>query len=173
MDGIRLVSAVETLTNPRGYLYENMAALHYLTVQDLLWINLRVTGTVNDYDFMKLEEGTFFQYAYGNSTDLKSQAARFAAGFAKNAPFSAGNDETATLASLAVLHINGLNTDPAKRSGLARALGSEESVRAWIDTAAKEVHGSHSHEGEVPDIHAAVEEILSETSLTPAWSNSE
>ncbi|RYE73147.1 MAG: hypothetical protein EOP19_29655, partial [Hyphomicrobiales bacterium] len=33
--------------------------LHYLTVQDILWINLQVTGKVNSFDLSPTRTGTF------------------------------------------------------------------------------------------------------------------
>ena len=103
--------------------------LNYLTVQDMLWINLQVTKKVNSYHFMKLEEGTFYQYGYGASTDLMSQAARFVKGFAKNAPFADGNDMTALVGFLAFLRINGYQLD-LPVSELKSALANPEPVLA-------------------------------------------
>jgi hypothetical protein len=58
-----------------------MASLHYLTVQDILWINLQTTRRVNHFSYARLEEATFYQYAYGESNSLMPQAARFISGF--------------------------------------------------------------------------------------------
>ena len=66
--------------------------LLYLTVQDLLWINLQVTGTVNKFDYARLEDGAFYQYGYGKSKDLLAQAARFYPGLKHKAAFTAGNE---------------------------------------------------------------------------------
>lgn len=85
--------------------------VQYLTVQDILWINLQVTGTVNPYEFMKLEEGTNYQYGYGGSHDVPAQAKRLLSGLKKNAPFSAGNDETAEVAFRSFLGLNGFTVD--------------------------------------------------------------
>lgn len=84
-----------------------MAELQYLTVQDMLWINLQVTRKVNQFEFMPLEQGTFFQYAYGSAKGIKEQAKRFYKGFLKNAPFEDGNELTAKVAFLSFLRMNG------------------------------------------------------------------
>lgn len=83
-----------------------MAKLHTLTVPDMLWINLQVTGSPQAYDFAKLEEGTFYQYKNGQNNDLPAQAARFLKGFRALAPFAAGNEPTAFVACLAFLEMN-------------------------------------------------------------------
>lgn len=81
--------------------------LLYLTVQDLLWINLQVTGTVNKFDYARLEDGAFYQYGYGKSKDLLAQAARFYPGLKHKAAFTAGNEATAFVAFAAFLLLNG------------------------------------------------------------------
>ena len=81
--------------------------LHYLTVQDILWINLQVTEKVHTYSFAKLEEATYYQYAYGESTHLLAQAARFAVGFPRKNPIESGNAATGFVALLAFLKLNG------------------------------------------------------------------
>ena len=88
-----------------------MAAIQYLTVQDILWINLQVTGSPQDFRYADLEEATFYQYGYGGSTDLISQAARFLAGFMKKKPLTAGNQETAFFGCLAFLKLNGVDME--------------------------------------------------------------
>lgn len=85
-----------------------MTALHYLTVQDMLWINLQVTKKVNHYNFARLEEATFYQYSYGESKDLVPQAGRFASGFPRLRPFDTGNAATAFVGCLAFLRLNGI-----------------------------------------------------------------
>ena len=82
-------------------------ALHYLTVQDVLWINLQVTGKPQEFRYADLEEATFYQYAYGESNSLVPQAARFLSGFLKKKPFATGNEATAFAAGLAFLKANG------------------------------------------------------------------
>lgn len=84
-------------------------ALHYLTLQDVLWINLQVTGGPQDFRFDDLEEATFYQYGYGGSQSIVPQAARFLKGFLKKKPFDAGNEATAFVACLGFLKVNGLD----------------------------------------------------------------
>lgn len=92
--------------------------MNYLTVQDLVWINSQVAGgTPQDFHFMKLEEGTFFQYAYGSSSNLLDQAARFLAGFTAKAPFAKGNEATAFIGCLTFLLINGAQIALEDESG--------------------------------------------------------
>ena len=86
--------------------------LEYLTVQDVLWINLQATKRTNAFNYATLEEATFYQYGYGGSTDLLGQASRFLTGFLKKAPFGGhGDDVTAFLATHAFLAINGYDLE--------------------------------------------------------------
>jgi prophage maintenance system killer protein len=82
-------------------------ALNYLTVQDVLFLNLRITGKKQPFDTLKLEEAVYYQYASGQSDDLVAQAARFLTGFADKAPFQSGNDACAFAGLLAFLAANG------------------------------------------------------------------
>jgi prophage maintenance system killer protein len=106
--------------------------IHYLTVQDILWINHEVARRVNDYKFAQLEEATFYQYGYGKSEDVLKQAAGFLTGFIKLRPFSSGNVGTAFISVLAFLKINGYNLalDPGNAVGLVQ------------DVAAKKISGA-------------------------------
>lgn len=81
--------------------------LQYLTVQDHLWINFQVTRKKNRWNFAKLEEGTYMQYAYGKSTELMAQAAQYATGFVKKQPFTTGNEATGFVGLLCFLFVNG------------------------------------------------------------------
>jgi prophage maintenance system killer protein len=81
--------------------------IHYLTVQDVLWINQEVTKRVNDFKFAQLEEATYAQYAYGKSKGVLTQAAQFLATFLKLKPFTSGNRATAFVAALTFLKMNG------------------------------------------------------------------
>ena len=86
---------------------EPKAAIHYLTVQDILWINHEVTREVLPYKYAQLEEATFGQYAYGGSHDVIKQAATFLSAFSRLKPFERGNRGTAFIAVLAFLALNG------------------------------------------------------------------
>ena len=81
--------------------------MHYLTVPDLVWLNLQLTGSPQKYNYATLEEGVFYQYAYGSSTDVFAQAERLLTGFTKLAPFASGNRATALAATAGFLAING------------------------------------------------------------------
>src|SRR5436309_1228008 len=81
--------------------------LKYLTIQDILWINLQLTKKVQHFNYARLEEATFYQYGYGASRDLPRQAGRFLAGFLKLHPLDAGNEATAFLGCVAFLLLNG------------------------------------------------------------------
>ena len=100
-----------------------MAHLHYLTIQDVLWVHLQVTNKVETYDYARLEEAVFYQYALGDSTGLLPQASRFLSGFGRMHPFEAGNEATAFLSCAAFLRLNGkvLNVDSAGATGLIEA----------------------------------------------------
>jgi prophage maintenance system killer protein len=100
--------------------------LNYLTVQDMIWINLQVTQHVNPFDYAYLEEATFYQYGYGSSTELCDQAGRFLAGFASKAPFSEGDEATAFIGFLGFLSING-----------RRCTLNDSDALAWLRSHAK------------------------------------
>ena len=91
--------------------------MRYLTVQDLLWINLQVTQKSNPFEFDKLEESVNYQYGYGGSCDVLAQAENFLSGFKRNAPFSAGNDKTAEVAHRAFLLLNGQGKSLGEHQG--------------------------------------------------------
>jgi prophage maintenance system killer protein len=97
---------------------EPQAATHYLTVQDILWINHEVTGEVLPYKYAQLEEATFGQYAYGSSKDVINQAASFLSAFTRLKPFEAGNRGTAFIAVMAFLTLNGYTVvlEPSRSS---------------------------------------------------------
>src|SRR5437868_2533377 len=103
-----------------------MASLHYLTVQDILWINLEITKQSLPFDYLRLEEAIFYQYAYGESSMLFPQAARFVRGFVKMHPFEAGNEATAFVGCLAFLKINGFE-----------AKGSGKTMTEWFNLISK------------------------------------
>jgi prophage maintenance system killer protein len=86
---------------------EPKAAIHYLTVQDILWINHEVTGEVLPYKHLQLEEATFGQYGYGGSANVVDQAANFLSAFGRLRPFERGNRGTAFVAVLSFLALNG------------------------------------------------------------------
>jgi death-on-curing family protein len=138
-----------------------MASLHYLTVQDILWINLQVTKKVQHFNYAKLEEASFYQYAYGESNTLFPQAARFLSGFAKLHPFESGNEATALVGCLAFLQINGY---VSKLSGdelvtwNRRVVSGELSGGAAIEAIAAQ--DPEAHHTIVPDVRTAVRKVM-------------
>lgn len=82
-------------------------ALNYLTVQDMLFLNLQLTKSPQPFEYARLEEAVFYQYAPGQSDNVVKQGARFLTGFAKMAPFSAGNLACAFVGLVAFLEANG------------------------------------------------------------------
>lgn len=138
-----------------------MASLHYLTVQDILWINLQATKKVQHFSHARLEEATFYQYAYGDSQELLGQAARFLSGFVKMRPLDAGVEATAFLAVATFLRINGASLrldDASGPSWFRDASASNEAAREALEKAV-ETDG-HRHAELKPDVRAAVRAIM-------------
>lgn len=139
-------------------------ALTYLTVQDMLWINLEVTGQVNRWDYDRLEEATFYQYGYGRSTDLVGQAERLVRGFARLEPFTDGNLASGLVALATFLGANGvrLNIEPSGAAqwvmglaggddpGLAGRVGEHESNEGELQEIAR---------AEIARYRAAIDEL--------------
>lgn len=123
--------------------------LVYLTVQDILWINLQVTQKINKFKYNKLEQGTFYQYGYGGSTDVLGQATRFYQGFIKDQPFDDGNEQTALVAFLAFLKLNGYSVavEPSWRETFDPTVAAER---------AKPVEGHHH----APTPQDAIQSVL-------------
>jgi prophage maintenance system killer protein len=88
-----------------------MAPLNTLTVQDLLWLNRELTAEEQTFDVNALEEAVYYQFSYGDSTDVARQAARLLIGFVKQAPFKEGNEACALVSTVAFLKMNGYSTD--------------------------------------------------------------
>ena len=125
-----------------------MAGLNYLTIQDMLWINHRVTGKVNAFRYESLEEATFFQYGYGKSVDLEKQAASLLLNFPKKAPFDEGNEATAFVGFVSLLRANGKDLQISDKDAKAWAAGEvEESGIGQRIVAGEEVHGTPNLEG--------------------------
>jgi prophage maintenance system killer protein len=126
-----------------------MATIHYLTVQDILWINLQIVGHTQPWNYATLEEASFYQYSYGDSTNIPAQAARLATGFAKKAPFEKGNEATGLVAALTFLEMNG-HTLPWNESELSQWFGRAQNaadaspIDEWVqhtETNAEALHG--------------------------------
>jgi prophage maintenance system killer protein len=113
--------------------------LHYLTIQDVLWINHEIAKTVNEYKFAQLEEATFGQYGYGKSEDVLAQAGAFLEGFIRLRPFSSHNRATAFISALTFLQINGrdIQLDPETAADWAlevakRQVRGEDAVKSAV-----------------------------------------
>jgi prophage maintenance system killer protein len=137
--------------------------LNYLTVQDILWLHLQITGEVQSFDFATLEEATFYQYAYGKSADVLAQSARFATGFEKLTPFSTANRAVNFAATVAFLEANhkhfSLADDKAKKwfEGCQPA-----ATKGAISAAVSEVE-AHGHEPAMRDVLKSVLERFPKT----------
>lgn len=137
------------------------STLHYLTVQDILWINLQATKKVHHFNFAKLEEATYYQYAYGESNTLLPQAARFVSGFLRLHPLEGGNEATAFIALLAFLKINGhevLLGDDQAHSWFCDLATKRTSTSAAIASAAGHADDEGHHEE--PNVRVAIQSVL-------------
>ena len=99
--------------------------MHYLTVQDVLWIHLQIAKKPGKFSFASLEEATSYQYAYGKSHDVLAQASRFFSGFIVKSPFDSANRAVAFAAGIVFLELNGLDFKPV-----------EKDLVWWLDQAA-------------------------------------
>jgi len=137
------------------------STLHYLTVQDILWINLQATKKVHHFNFAKLEEATFYQYAYGESNTLLPQAARFVSGFLRLHPLEGGNEATAFIALLAFLKINGIDVeigDDRAHSWFGDLATKRTSPSEALGMVALHSEGDHH---DTPNVRAAIQAVLS------------
>ncbi len=143
--------------------------MHYLTVQDILWVNLQLTKRVNPFNYALLEDGVFYQYGYGESDDLRSQAARFLTGFSKVRPFETGNEATAFVGCFALLRMN----------GFAENLGDSDAVRWLSGIGASQAKAFEAlnlivaddpdyHPSLSPDVRTAVRGVMSDYPATLA-----
>jgi len=138
---------------------EAPSPLKYLTVQDMLWINLQVTKKVQHFNYARLEEATFYQYGYGASKDLARQAGRFFSGFLKLHPFDAGNEATGFIGCAAFLLLNGstLNVpDNELGSWVGRVASGQIRAEEALPSLITNEHG-HSL---LSNVRAAVTEAL-------------
>ncbi|AIE85757.1 Fic family protein [Fimbriimonas ginsengisoli] len=144
------------------------ATLHYLTVQDVLWINLQATKKVHHFNFARLEEATFYQYAYGESKTLLPQAARFVTGFLRMHPFEAGNEATAFIAVLSFLKLNGTEiglTDDDAVGWFDRIADKAVSARDAISRVTSPSPHGHGHP---PEVREAIQAVLDDFPATIA-----
>ena len=140
---------------------EPQAAMHYLTVQDILWINHEATREVLPYKYAQLEEATFGQYAYGESSDAITQAAKFLSSFGRLRPFEHGNRATAFIAVLTFLSLNGYTIALKPENALTwyeKASGRASDARAAILNAIAE--GDPQPMDIKPAVRTAVRDVM-------------
>ncbi|MEA2552781.1 MAG: death on curing protein [Fimbriimonadaceae bacterium] len=137
-------------------------ALHYLTIQDILWINLQITKRTQQFNYARLEEATFYQYGYGQSSSVLTQAGRFLSGFIQKKPFATGNEAAAFVACLTFLKLNGTNVDLSDDIGVTwieRA--HRDSVAASQALADAATQDTEHHDDELAaDVRDTVIEIM-------------
>lgn len=136
-------------------------SLLYLTVQDIIWINQTLTKKVHAFDYEALEQASYYQFAYGSSDSLVPQAGRFLSGFAKNQPFTAGNEATCFVAAIAFLLVNGIKVDLQDGDAIewyeAAAAGKTKGEDAVAQIASPDEHAHLEH---APNVRASVAEVL-------------
>ncbi|MCC7229465.1 MAG: hypothetical protein IT203_03660 [Fimbriimonadaceae bacterium] len=137
-----------------------MDSLNYLTVQDMLWINLHVTGAPQAFRYADLEEATFYQYGYGNSQSLLPQASQFVSGFLKKQPFAGGNEASAMVACIAFLTVNGAKVDIGDPVAWIKGIKSGSIEASQVIDRAELSQDEHGHDGHEPDVKAVIAELL-------------
>ena len=141
--------------------------MHYLTVQDILWINMQITKRQQSFNYARLEEATFYQYAYGQSASVLSQAGRLLYGFTSKKPFVNGSEATAFVATMAFLKLNGMRvnlSDDAASHWVERASRDSSVALEALTSIVEEVKDQHGE----PDVRDAVHEVMDEYPKTLA-----
>lgn len=138
-----------------------MAQINYLTVQDMMWLNLQLTKSTQKWDYARLEEGVFYQYGHGKSTDVVAQAGRFITGFVKMAPFAKGNEACAFAGLVAFLLMNGHDLHLSDSDALAwvRDVWEHPSDASAKIEVKLEAHDLHTHHG-TPDTRGILHEVV-------------
>lgn len=143
-----------------------MRPVRYLTVQDVLWLHLQLTGRPPRFRYAALEEATFQQYGYGSSLDVPAQAQRVLAAFVKKRPFDQANTASGLVVALAFLAINGydLALDDAE---LKRVMTAGEGASEAPDLTPHIVPARERDHAEA-ETRAVVESILGRYAATAA-----
>ena len=110
--------------------------MHYLTVQDVLWIHLQIAKKLGKFSFASLEEATNYQYAYGKSHDVLSQASKFFIGFIAKSPFDSANRAVAFATGVVFLELNGYHFNP-----------KEKDLVGWLERASNSATSKATIEG--------------------------
>lgn len=134
--------------------------VHYLTVQDILWINQEVTKESLPFKYAQLEEGTNFQYGYGKSENVLLQAGQFIQGFIRLRPFASGNRATAFIAAMAFLRINGYEIELDPEHAKSWVMEIADRKVSGKDAIAKIVKRSERPIDMNPPIRTIVKELL-------------
>ncbi len=136
--------------------------VHYLTVQDILWINQEVTNEAQPFKYAQLEEGTNFQYGYGKSENVLAQAGQFIQGFIRLRPFKAGNRATAFIAVLAFLKINGYDITLPPSDATQWVMNVADKKQAGNDAIAQVAQRSEKPIEISPTVRTVVKELTEE-----------
>ncbi len=137
--------------------------MHYLTVQDILWINLQLTEHPQRFDYASLEEATFYQYAYGESARLVDQAVRFFKGFTAKRPLATGNEATAFVGMATFLEVNGRALTLSDKKAIewcAQLLSAGDGAAALIESATAESPDEHQDVDHLPEIAPTARAIM-------------
>lgn len=150
-----------------------MRRLETLTVQDLLWINLQLTGGPQPFDFARLEESTFAQYGLGANDDPIRLGGKLFMDVAKRAPFAFGNTGTALVAGLAFWRLNGVEANATSDEVVNAAMKclTQGNAKSLVELAVKldgAHQGHHTKEGVLADIVASFIGRLSRIEELPA-----
>jgi len=145
--------------------------VRYLTVQDVLWIHLQITGRRSRFRYAALEEATFQQYGYGRSLDIPAQAQRVLRAFIEHRPFDEGNAATGLVTALAFLAINGYDVG-LDDQGLKRVVSSADGASGVPDLGPHIVQADESHHLDA-ETRTVVESILERYAETVSQLSSE
>lgn len=141
--------------------------VHYLTIQDILWINLQITDGLKKYSQARLEEAGYLQYGHGSSQDVVTQATQFLTKFSSHRPFESGNLGTAFVGFLTFLAMNGKElhlSDEDAYDWVQSVWNDPENAQAKIEVLLSE-HEAHGEHG-VPETNEIATEMLKKYSDT-------
>ena len=137
--------------------------MHYLTNQDVIWIHLQIAKKPGKFDYAKLEEAVSYQYAYGKSKDVLSQASRFFVGFPVMSPFEGDNRAVALVAGLAFLALNGYEIKVKEMSLLEWFENASDKSRSKLTVQTGVQLDEHGHHATTREVVNAVLEAHQST----------
>lgn len=138
-----------------------MRELNYLTVQDCMWIHRQLIGEEQPWLYDRLEQATFYQYAYGQVVGIVPQSARLLAGFAMNSPFPSGNEVCSFISFAAFVEANGFRlslSDEEAFDWVKSVFSSPAEATNMVEGKLEEV-AMHSRYG-VPDMQEIVMHLI-------------